>query len=47
VEACKKTAAIVQAIVAWWYPGIHQKFSSDVAKAKPYVIASGIALETA
>jgi hypothetical protein len=42
-----KTAAIVQAIVASWYPGIYQKFSGDVAKAKPYVIAIGTALETA
>jgi hypothetical protein len=42
-----KTAAIVQAIVASWYPGIYQKFSGDVTKAKPYVIAIGTALETA
>jgi hypothetical protein len=47
VEACKKSAAIVQAMVASWYPGTYQKFSSDVAKAKPYVIAIGTALETA
>jgi hypothetical protein len=42
-----KTAAIVQAIVASWYPGIYQKFSGDVVKSKPYVIAIGTALETA
>jgi hypothetical protein len=42
-----KTGAIVQAIVASWYPVVYQQFSGDVTKAAPYLIAIGTALETA
>jgi hypothetical protein len=42
-----KTAAIVQAIVASWYPVIYQKFSTDLTKAAPYLNALGSALKTA
>jgi hypothetical protein len=42
-----KTAAIVQAIVASWYPVIYQKYSTDLTKAAPYLNALGAALKTA